>query len=36
LRILEEKIEDIKEAIKYAEKVERIEKKLNLNLNNIY
>ncbi|KAL6597240.1 hypothetical protein U3516DRAFT_671343 [Neocallimastix sp. 'constans'] len=36
LRILEEEIEDIKEAIKYAEKVERIEKKLNLNLNNIY
>ena len=36
LRILEEEIEDINEALKYAEKVERIEKKLNLNLNNIY
>ncbi|KAG4091539.1 hypothetical protein H8356DRAFT_1430197 [Neocallimastix lanati (nom. inval.)] len=36
LRILKEEIEDIKEALKYAEKIERIEKKLNLNLNNIY
>ncbi|KAG4093718.1 hypothetical protein H8356DRAFT_1047620 [Neocallimastix lanati (nom. inval.)] len=35
LRILEE-IKDLNEALKYAEKVERIEKKLNLNLNNIY
>ncbi|KAG4097408.1 hypothetical protein H8356DRAFT_1425484 [Neocallimastix lanati (nom. inval.)] len=31
-----EEIEYINEALKYAEKVERIERKLNLNLNNIY